>query len=272
MLALNSRVKIPATLPFRTKRPESTKLIFLSMEGCVTEEEYFRCVSTIFSDIEAKIKFISVAEEAVRTPEKYRTSEQKKMLSRVRPKQLVERIDKFKEQKAEDYQFEAYPEDEFWIVTDVDKNWSDEKINPIENKTFKEEWEETMMECRQKGYYYAVSNPFFEIWLLLHHDEASEEDKKYAILDDHPYEKTNHFLKRLSNLKVPLKDKKHINALHYNDEKIRMAIFRAEKLHLDKTDLCPHYFVTTVYLLLKEMMNLLPSQDVDDVEDGGLLL
>lgn len=139
MLPLQSRIKTTGTVPFRTKRPESAKIIFLSMEGCVTEEEYFRCVSAIFSDIETKIKFISVADEAARTPYKRRTPEQNDMLSRVRPKQLVERIDTFKEQNS-DYQFEAYPEDEFWIVTDVDKNWSDEKVSPTENKTFKEEW------------------------------------------------------------------------------------------------------------------------------------
>lgn len=56
MLPLQSRIKTTSTVPFRTKRPESAKIIFLSMEGCVTEEEYFRCVSAIFSDIETKIK------------------------------------------------------------------------------------------------------------------------------------------------------------------------------------------------------------------------
>lgn len=259
MLPLQSRIKTAGKVPFRTKRPESAKLIFLSMEGCVTEEEYFRRVSSIFSDVETKIKFISVADEAVQTPYKFRTPEQNDMLSRVRPKQLVERIDTFKVQNS-DYQFEAYPEDEFWIVTDVDKNWSDEQVSPTENKTFKDEWDEAIAECREKGYSYAVSNPFFEIWLLLHHSEPSEEDKSFAVSDVHPYEATDHFRTRLSELGVPLKNKKHINPSNYSDEKIKIAIRRAEVLHEDKGDLCPHYFATTVYLLLKKIVEMLPEE------------
>lgn len=38
------------------------------------------------------------------------------------------RIDQFKLEKDDIYQFEQYPEDEFWIVTDVNKNWSCVKI------------------------------------------------------------------------------------------------------------------------------------------------
>lgn len=262
MLPLQNRIKTTSTVPFRTKRPESAKIIFLSMEGCVTEEEYFRCVSTIFQDIKTKIKFISVADEAVRTPYKSRTPEQKDMLSRVRPKQLVERIDIFKK-KNSDYQFEAYPEDEFWIVTDIDKNWSDEKVSPTENKTFKEEWREAIAKCREKGYSYAVSNPFFEIWLLLHHDEPSDKDKSFAVSDGCPYKKTNHFQNRLSALGAPLKCKKHINCSNYTSDNIKKAICRAEKLHKDKEDLCPHYFATTVYLLLKKMVEMMPTSSKD---------
>ena len=259
MLPLQSRIKTTGTVPFRTKRPESAKIIFLSMEGCVTEEEYFRCVSAIFSDIETKIKFISVADEAARTPYKRRTPEQNDMLSRVRPKQLVERIDTFKEQNS-DYQFEAYPEDEFWILTDVDQNWSSQLIDPQNAKTYKDEWNDAIAACDEKGYHYAVSNPFFEIWLLLHHDQPSEEDKSFAVSDSHSYEKTSHFRTRLSELGAPLKDKKHINSSNYNDEKIKTAVHRAEELHVDKTDMCPRYFATTVYLLLKKIFEMLPEE------------
>ena len=259
MLPLQSRIKTAGTVPFRTKRPESAKIIFLSMEGCVTEEEYFRCVSSIFSDIETKIKFISVADEAARTPYKRRTPEQNDMLSRVRPKQLVERINIFKAQNS-DYQFEAYPEDEFWILTDVDQNWSSQLIDPQNAKTYKDEWNDAIAACDEKGYHYAVSNPFFEIWLLLHHDQPSEEDKSFAVSDSHSYEKTSHFRTRLSELGAPLKDKKHINFSNYNDEKIKTAVHRAEELHVDKTDMCPRYFATTVYLLLKKIFEMLPEE------------
>ena len=101
----------------------------------------------------------------------------------------------------------------------------------------------------------------------MHHDEPSEEDKKFAISDSHSYEKTSHFRTRLSELGAPLKDKKHINFSNYDDEKIRAAVHRAEELHVDKTDMCPRYFATTVYLLLKKIFEMLPEEillkDVD---------
>ena len=95
----------------------------------------------------------------------------------MRPKHLVERINQFKAEKDDIYQFEKYPEDEFWILTDVDQNWSNQVIDPQNGKTYKDEWDDAIAACEEKGYHYAISNPFFEIWLLLHHDQPSEEDK-----------------------------------------------------------------------------------------------
>jgi len=74
----------------------------------VTEEEYFNLISDIYSEINSKIQFISVAEDAVFTAPKCRTQEQIRMLSKVRPKHLVERIDQFKTEKSDIYQFEYY--------------------------------------------------------------------------------------------------------------------------------------------------------------------
>ena len=61
--------------------------------------------------------------------------------------------------------------------------------------------------CQSKNYGYAVSNPFFEIWLLLHHDVASEVDRSFAVTDENEYQKTDHFRSRLRDLVVALEDK-----------------------------------------------------------------
>lgn len=257
MQLLRSRVPFTTQRPYRSSRPETSKIIFLSCEGSVTEEEYFiELIPSIYSEIKSKIQFVSVAEDAARTDPRYRTPEQKKMLSKTRPKQLVERIEQFKAEKDNIYQFKEYPEDEFWIITDVDQNWSEQIIDAEHGKSYKVEWNDAIAECKEKGYHYAVSNPFFEMWLLLHHDEPSETDKSFAVSDAHPYEKTNHFRIRLSELGAPLKKDKHIKASDYNDEKIKLAVQRAEKLHIDKSDLCPRYFATTVYLLLKKIFEM----------------
>jgi len=253
-----SRIPFSPRNPYRAKRPTTSKIIFLSCEGCVTEEEYFARVSDIFSGIKSKIQFISVSEDAVHTRPKNRTPEQAKILSKVRPKQLVERIDAFKHEKDNIYQFSKYPDDEFWIITDVDMNWSNEIIDPQKGKSYKDEWHDAIAACQEKGYSYAVSNPFFEIWLLLHHDCPNEEDKKYAVTDAHAYESTSHFRERLKHLNARIKNK-HINDTDYTEEKIKYAVQRAEQLHIDKADLCPNYFATTVYMLLEKIMELLPE-------------
>ena len=50
-----------------------------------------------------------------------------------------------------------------------------------------------------------------------------------------------------------------VDLTDYDDEKIRMAVRRAEDLHVNKQDLCPRYFATTVYLLLRKIMDMLPE-------------
>ncbi len=258
-----SRVPLNYQNPYRAERPVTSKIIFLSLEGSVTEEEYFDRISELFSEIGTKIQFISVAEDAVHTVPKRRTPDQVKLLSKARPKQLVERIDRFKEEKDDIYQFSQYPEDEFWIVTDVDQNWSDEIVSLDDNKTWHDEWDEAVAMCQSKNYGYAVSNPFFEIWLLLHHDQPNDTDKGYAVTDTHAYEKTDHFRTRLRDLGVSLKDKKHIKPSDYDVEKVKTAISRAETLHLSKADMSPKYFATTVYILLNKIVDMLPL-DIKD--------
>ena len=255
-----SRIPFNSQNPYRPERPATSKIIFLSCEGSVTEEEYFARISDLFSEVRSKIQFISVAEDEVHTAPKSRTPDQAKLLSRVRPKQLVERIDNFKIEKDSMYQFSANPDDEFWIVTDVDQNWSNGVIDPTADKTYLDEWNEAVAMCQARGYGYAISNPFFEMWLLLHHDDPTDEDKSFAVTDNQSYKKTDHFRTRLSNLSVPLKDKKHINPSHYNSQNVKDAIQRANVLHIDKEDLSPHYYATTVYLLLLKIIQMLPDQ------------
>ena len=262
-LAVNRPALINVKDPFRKGRPNTKKIIFLSMEGSVTEEEYFKIIMDLYSDVKTRIHFISVAEDAVRTPCKKRTKEQIEMLSKNRPKQLVERIENFKIRKKDEYEFDKYPEDEFWIITDVDKNWSEDIIDSRDKKSYKDEWNEAITMCDRENYRYVISNPTFEIWLLLHHDEANTKDKSYAITDTHEYDKSSsqYFRKRLKDLNVPLKKKKYINSLHYNQENVKSAIDRAKQLHVDRNDLCPKYFATTVYLLLDEIIKLKSEEE-----------
>lgn len=248
MSPLSSRLNLVPQTPFRKTRPTTSKIIFISCEGAVTEEEYFNIASEIFSAVKSKIQFISVMEDAVNTPSKYRTREQVNEITRCQPKQLVEKINIFKQEKQLDFDFANHPEDEFWIITDIDNHTDANNID---------DWESALAECDEKGYGYAISNPFFEIWLLLHHLDVNDDDHKFAVTETHPYERTGHFRDRLRNdAKAPLKDKKHISFIHYNEEKVKQAIKRAKGLHRDKEKRWPHNLGTTVYLLLEKIVEL----------------
>lgn len=233
--------------PYRKKRPSTSKIIFLSCEGSVTEEEYIEILSQIYDGVKGRVQLISVAEDAVHTSPNKRTREQNQLLGKSKPWQLVERIDKFKEEKETKYEFSKYPEDEFWIVSDVDDNLDNHK----------EEFENTIKECDEKGYKYAISNPFFEIWLLLHHDEVSEEDRKYAVTKTHHYEATDHFRVRLAEKGAALKEHKHIKKEHYSDEKIRVAVQRAKELLNGKEEKIPSEYGTYMYKVVEEILKVI---------------
>ncbi|MCI8410080.1 MAG: hypothetical protein HFJ09_12545 [Lachnospiraceae bacterium] len=81
-IILTSRTPFSVDNPYRPYRPTTSKIIFLSMEGSVTEEEYFKWISSEFDMIKTKIQFISVAEDAVHNHVNNRTSEQMSMLGR----------------------------------------------------------------------------------------------------------------------------------------------------------------------------------------------
>ena len=70
MLNMSSRTPFFYSNPYRSRRPQTKKIIFLSLEGCVTEEEYFDRIKDIFPEIQSRIQFISVAEDAVHTAPK----------------------------------------------------------------------------------------------------------------------------------------------------------------------------------------------------------
>lgn len=231
----------------RNIRPSTDKIIFIACEGQATEEDYFTIISNLFDGIKSKIQFISVMEEIINTPQHERTTEQIKELGKNNPIQLVEKIDKYKQIKNTLYEFDKHPEDEFWIIADVDHHTDS---NNIEN------WNKALEICENKNYGYAISNPFFEVWLLLHHLDPNEEDYKYAVTDTHKYEKTEHFKFRLKkDANAALIDNKHIDNKHYNIEKIKCAVQRAETLH-NKNEKWPHNLGSTVYILINKIIKI----------------
>ena len=245
-------------VPYRYVRPVTDKIIFLSCEGRITEEQYFKRMSEVFSSIKSKIIFVSVKEDVLSIPPKKRTKEQEIYLSKGKFWQLADKIAQFKQEKDAEYDFAKHPNDEFWIVADVDDCW---------NACYGNKWEQTIDICKSNGYRYAISNPFFELWLLLHHDDAIEADKKYAVTDEHPYEHTDHFRDRLRFLGVPMNDKA-IRAEHYDMENVEKATKRARLLHKNLSFEMPKALTTTVFSLFDEIFSL--SDEFGNVEENSV--
>lgn len=250
-----------SSLPFQTTRPQnrtSNKLIFISCEGSVTEWEYFeKIINLSFVNISSKVKVINVLEDVLKKRDKIRTKDEHALASSSSPKNLLQNMDDYINLHKDEYNIDNHSEDEFWLIMDIDDH-TNASIIDDDGVSNLDKWNFVLSQCQEKKYQCAVSNPFFELWLLIHFDDINDDDRKFAVTDLHPYQPTNHFKERLRNLGVPLKDK-HIRPedfSKYNKNKINDAISRAEAL--DSKSKCdyPTDLGSTVYRLLKSIAEI----------------
>jgi len=121
-----------------------SKLIIIASEGTKTEKVYFEALKEYFNNTRLHIEVL----------ERLESSD---------PTNVVKTLDKFKSE----YNLRINL-DQLWLVIDVDR-WGNRKLSNVSQQ------------CIQKSYKLAVSNPAFEIWLLLHSktlDDYSEEEKQ----------------------------------------------------------------------------------------------
>ncbi len=238
--------------PFRTTNNEKTKKFFLSCEGAITEWIYFdRVVSDAFESAKFSVEIINILEDALRKKVSLRTPEENKSISSSKPENLLDKMNKYIEQNKESIDFDN---DEFWIIMDVDDH-TDPTIINAQGKSNEQKWIEVLALCKEKNIKCAISNPFFELWLLLHFDDANDEDRKYAVTNSHSYEATNHFTNRLRSLNVSLKGKeiKNSDIPKYSKERIIDAISRAKLMDDPPCEEYPKCLGTTVYKLLENI-------------------
>lgn len=125
--------------------------------------------------------------------------------------------------------------DELWIVIDRDE-WDKDEIEKIK------QWEK-----ESSNYYFAISDPKFEYWLLLHFQDGNQvNDANHCdeLLKNCYKEKDKDFDYKRNGKTIPIK--------FYNSQMIRKAIERSEKRWIDiKTDCkCK----TNVHLLVKKIL------------------
>ncbi len=120
--------------------------------------------------------------------------------------------------------------DEAWVVVDVDE-WDEQEFTKLLK------WAHS-----NDRYHVAISNPKFELFLLLHVDEG---------IGCTTASKIDETLKR----RIPSYDK-HIDSSQFDAETIQHAIERAETKRMTQTDEIPGPGTTDVYKLAQHLLRL----------------
>lgn len=116
-------------------------------------------------------------------------------------------------------------DDEAWLVVDKDQ-WSDEQLHELYRWT-----------TQKESYHFALSNPKFEYWLLLHFDDGHNIAHAAAVDA------------RLRQY-LPNYDK-HIDSRHFTSDRISVAVERAKSKDRPSTSDWPRALGTTVYRIIE---------------------
>jgi hypothetical protein len=207
-------------IPPHTRRSgvRDARLIIIASEGTNTEKQYFDA-------LQARYRNTRIHPESI---ERRTTASD--------PAHVMKGLDDFRKE------YKIRPgDDELWLVIDVDR-WGEAKLAEVARK------------CQQKGYELAVSNPCFEVWLLLH----------IKALHEYPPEK---LVELYANRKVGGRtclEAELLNLLGaYNKfnldpapfiPHVAIAIERARGLDIHPEHRWPNHLGTRVYLLAQKII------------------
>ena len=231
--------------PKREKKERSSKIIFFSCEGPVTEEIYFQILSEqLFSDISSQICLVSARKDFLKIPCSERTQMQWDEQNKSSPKYVLERLEKFINENDHLYEFSKHKEDEFWIVIDVDDHIASSKIN---------EFKIVLQQCLAKGIQFAVTNPCFEFWLLMHFEDVRELNDKQLLENPLVTSKRRYTEQELRN-RLPKYEKSRYDALTLV-KNIDIAI-KNEKRYCEDLEKLESAIGSNIGLLICEMRKM----------------
>ena len=155
------------------------------------------------------------------------------------PEHVLNRINEYIEE------FEIGEGDTFWVVCDCD-HWAEP--NHIHNLTH------VFQQCRQKGIQVALSNPCFDLWLLLHFADFPAED---VLTCDEVADRLR--------AAAGGYDKTKVYNLQINDERVSAAVQRAADKHPFLEEI-PKQLQTAVHLIIqtlvtKRIISVRPTPD-----------
>lgn len=200
------------------------RLIIIAAEGKDTERIYFKALAQEYANPRVHVHILE------------RSREEQNNSS---PEYVLSQLNDYKRR----YELEA--DDELWLVVDKDR-WTDAMLSRVAR------------ECTQdSSMQMALSNPCFELWLLLHIEDVSSltpEEQKLWLENRRKSKNTDPYLK--------VRLRRHLGAYHEADYDAKMlvahveeAIARARLLDKDHADRWPQGLGTRVYLLAESIIN-----------------
>jgi len=132
-----------------------------------------------------------------------------------------------------DPDFESF--DEFWLLLDTD-HWTDG--SHLDN------YIRTIQEANDEGFHVAVSNPCFDLWLLLHHDDV-QAGRSFGSCA----EVASRFREVIGSF-----NKTKLKADHFNVDLALTAISRGKKLTPDTTNYRPENPGTQAWALVERAL------------------
>ena len=199
-------------------------LIVIASEGKDTERIYFKALAKEYTNLRVHVHILERSEN-----EQNNSS----------PEHVLKQLNDYKSK----YDLEA--DDELWLVVDKDR-WTEAMLSHVAT------------ECSQEvAMHMALSNPCFELWLLLHMEDAASlslEEQEQWMKNRRKSKNADPYLKVRLRQKLGSYHESSYDALtliaHIED-----AIERARALDKNPTDRWPQTLGTRVYLLAKSVMN-----------------
>jgi len=200
------------------------RLIVVASEGRDTERIYFRALAKEYSNPRVHVHILERSED-----ERNSSS----------PEHVLKQLYNYKSQ----YELEA--DDELWLVVDKDR-WTDAMLSRVAT------------ECTQDvSMHMALSNPCFELWLLLHLEDVvslTPEERQLWMENRRKSKNVDPYLKVLLRQKMGSYHESAYDASSLIAH-VETAIERARALDKKTADRWPQTLGTRVYLLAESVMN-----------------
>ena len=200
------------------------RLVIIASEGKDTERIYFKALAKEYTNPRVHVHILERSEDE---------------LNNSSPAHVLKQLNDYKSQ----YDMDA--DDELWLVIDRDR-WTEAMLSHVAT------------ECAQDiAMHLAMSNPCFEIWLLLHLEDPASltpEEQKLWLENRRKSKNADPYLKMLLRKRMGAYHESSFDAIaliaHVED-----AIERARALDKNPTDRWPQTLGTRVYLLAESVMN-----------------